>query len=101
MGDPIHDLTPRSLWGISPDSRRSPPFGQEEAAADFVIAAAKQAGATIVRDKRGNVVARVPATKGRESAPTLILQSHLDMVCEKNRDVSTISTVTRSAPHRR
>jgi dipeptidase D len=44
-------------------------------------------GATSARDARGNVVVRVPATRGREGAPTVILQSHLDMVCEKNRDV--------------
>jgi dipeptidase D len=34
------------------------------------------------------LVLRVPATPGRESAPPLILQTHLDMVCEKNRDVA-------------
>ena len=41
-----------------------------------------------VRDARGNVVLRVPATPGREGAAPLILQTHLDMVCEKNRDVA-------------
>jgi di/tripeptidase len=32
---------------------------------------------------RSNLVARVPATAGRESAPTVVLQGHLDMVCER------------------
>ena len=34
-------------------------------------------------DETGNVLIRKPATKGYENAPTLILQSHMDMVCEK------------------
>ena len=37
-----------------------------------------------VVDAVGNVIVRVPATKGREKAPTVILQGHLDMVCERN-----------------
>jgi len=37
------------------------------------------------KDKVGNLVARVPATKGREKAPIVVLQGHSDMVCEKNR----------------
>jgi dipeptidase D len=38
-------------------------------------------------DKTGNVLIQVPATAGREKAPTVVLQGHLDMVCEKNADV--------------
>ena len=37
-------------------------------------------------DKAGNLVIRVPATKGYEKAPTVVLQGHLDMVCEKTPD---------------
>jgi dipeptidase D len=37
------------------------------------------------KDKVGNLVARVPATKGYEKAPIVVLQGHSDMVCEKNR----------------
>ena len=46
-------------------------------------------------DEAGNVLITIPATPGRENAPTLILQSHSDMVCEKNSGVeSTISPRT-------
>ena len=38
-------------------------------------------------DETGNVIIRKPATKGYEDRPTVILQSHMDMVCEKNSDV--------------
>jgi dipeptidase D len=37
-------------------------------------------------DTTGNVVIRVPATKGYEKASTIVLQSHMDMVCEKSSD---------------
>ena len=39
-------------------------------------------------DATGNVVIRKPATTGYEGRPTVILQSHMDMVCEKNSDVA-------------
>ncbi len=38
-------------------------------------------------DEAGNVLITIPATPGRENAPTIILQSHSDMVCEKNNGV--------------
>ena len=41
-----------------------------------------------VQDKVGNVIVRVPASKGHEKAPTIILQGHMDMVAEK--DSSTV-----------
>lgn len=37
-------------------------------------------------DKSGNIVALLPATKGYEKAPTVVLQGHMDMVCEKNKE---------------
>jgi dipeptidase D len=39
------------------------------------------------KDGAGNVVVKKPATPGHESAPIVVLQGHVDMVCEKNRDV--------------
>ncbi|MBF0225943.1 MAG: aminoacyl-histidine dipeptidase [Desulfobacterales bacterium] len=39
-------------------------------------------------DKSGNIVMNIPATKGYENSPILILQSHMDMVCEKNKESS-------------
>lgn len=40
------------------------------------------------RDNAGNLVLRVPPTSGMERAPTIVLQGHMDMVCEKRPDVS-------------
>ena len=44
-------------------------------------------GYEVLKDATGNVVIQVPATPGHEKAPTVIIQGHLDMVCEKNSDV--------------
>lgn len=88
MSDALRNLSPSSLWGYFAELAAIPrPSGQEERAAAFVLAKAGGMNAQTARDKRGNVVVRVPATKGREKAAPIILQSHLDMVCEKNRDV--------------
>ena len=49
---------------------------------------AKEHGLEYRCDSTGNVVIRKPATTGYEGRPTVILQSHMDMVCEKNSDVA-------------
>ena len=49
---------------------------------------AAEHGWTLDADTVGNLVVRVPASPGHDSAPTVVLQAHLDMVCEKNGDVS-------------
>ena len=40
-----------------------------------------------IRDEANNVFVRVPATKGREKDPAILIQGHTDMVCEKNDGV--------------
>ncbi len=44
-------------------------------------------GLETLKDEAGNVLIKKPATKGKENAPVVVLQSHMDMVCEKNNDV--------------
>jgi dipeptidase D len=51
-----------------------------------VIAWAGEHGFATRRDAAGNLVVAVPPTPGREAAPTVILQGHLDMVCERDPD---------------
>ena len=60
--------------------------GNEEAAAAFVEDLAKKKGLFCVRDKNNNVFIKKPAAPGHEAAPAVLLQGHLDMVCEKNAD---------------
>ena len=53
---------------------------------DFLLEYGKGLGLETRRDEAGNVIIRKPATAGMEDKPTVILQSHMDMVCEKNAD---------------
>ena len=54
---------------------------------DFLMQYGQNLGLETVKDDTGNVIIRKPATPGMENRKTLILQSHMDMVCEKNNDV--------------
>ena len=54
---------------------------------DYLVAFAKEHGFDYVQDEMNNVIIYKPATLGYENAPTVILQGHMDMVCEKRPDV--------------
>lgn len=60
--------------------------GNTAAISDYCVAFAKAHGLACVQDKLGNVIIKKPATAGYEDHPTVILQGHLDMVCEKAPD---------------
>lgn len=59
----------------------------EKQISDYLYNLAKTKGWEVVQDKALNIIIKKPATKGYENAPTVILQGHMDMVCEKNGDV--------------
>ncbi len=84
----VSDLEPTILWRHF-DRILAIPRGSrnEEGMRQYVRGVAAQHGLTAATDAAGNVVVKVPAAPGRESAPPLALQSHLDMVCEKNSEV--------------
>jgi len=58
--------------------------GNEKAVSDFIAAFAKELGLEHVQDDFYNLVIYKPGTSGYENSPPVILQGHLDMVCEKN-----------------
>ncbi len=60
--------------------------GNEKAVSDFIADFAASKGLEYRQDEVYNIVVKKPAAKGYETAPTIILQGHLDMVCEKNAD---------------
>lgn len=84
----VATFEPTSLWKHF-DHILTVPRGSkdEDRIRDFVIGIAKAKGLTVETDATGNVVVRKPATAGRTSAPLTILQSHLDMVNEKNSGI--------------
>jgi dipeptidase D len=78
-------LEPRSFWGhFEALTRISRPSRQEEPVIEHVRAWADQHGFELQQDAGRNLVIRVPASPGREGAPTVVLQGHLDMVCERD-----------------
>jgi dipeptidase D len=81
----IVNLEPKLLWKHFDELRKIPRCsGHEEAAGKYVVAVAKRLGLAYEQDATGNVVIRKPGSKGHESAKPVVLQGHLDMVCEKN-----------------
>lgn len=84
----IRDLQPALVWEQFEAITKVPrPSKKEERIIEFLIDFAKSHNLEYQRDKIGNVVIRKPATVGYEERETIILQSHMDMVCEKNSDV--------------
>ncbi len=84
----IENLVPKSVWKHFDEIRKIPHCSKhEDKIRDYVIKFAKDNGLNSKIDKTGNVVISKPAGKGMENKPKVILQGHMDMVCEKNSDV--------------
>ena len=60
--------------------------GNEEAVSQYCLDFARDHGLAAYRDENNNVVITKEAAKGYENVPGMILQGHLDMVCEKDED---------------
>ena len=87
MTSTLAELEPRGIWTHFLALTRIPrPPKEEDEVRAHVLAWAAEHGLETAVDGEGNAVARVPATEGREDAPTVVLQSHLDMVCERDPD---------------
>jgi dipeptidase D len=81
----LETLEPALVWKRFADlTRIARPSKAEGPARDHVLAWAAARGLDAGTDGEGNVVVRVPATPDRDAAPTLVLQAHLDMVCERD-----------------
>ena len=85
----VAELEPTVVWQHFDTILTIPRASKDEdRMRNHVIAEATRHGLPHQVDAAGNVVVRKPATPGRESAMVTILQSHLDMVQEKNSDVA-------------
>lgn len=60
--------------------------GNEKEISDYLVKFAKDRNLEVVQDSALNVIITKPASKGYENVPGVILQGHMDMVCEKNKD---------------
>lgn len=59
--------------------------GNEKEISDYLVSVAKKLNLEVIQDKALNVIIKKPGTKGYENSPTVIIQGHMDMVCEKNK----------------
>ena len=84
----IRDLEPTELWGYF-DRILTIPRGSknEDKVRQFIVDEAESLGLEYQVDATGNVVVSKPASSGKDGCPITILQSHMDMVQEKNSDV--------------
>ncbi len=81
----IKDLQPQVVFSIFDEITKVPrPSKKEEKIRQYLLDFAKKHGLAVKTDKVGNVVMSKPATPGHENAPTVIMQGHMDMVCESN-----------------
>ncbi|MCF6269554.1 MAG: aminoacyl-histidine dipeptidase [Melioribacteraceae bacterium] len=82
----IEGLEPKLVWEYFYEITQVPrPSKKEEKIRAHVRNFANTNSFEFVEDSVGNIVIKVPATPGYENAPTIVIQGHLDMVCEKNK----------------
>ncbi len=87
MNEEIRNLEPKALWNKFADLNAVPrPSKKEERVIAFMKDFGKNLGLETIEDEVGNVIIHKPATKGLEDRKMVVLQSHLDMVHQKNND---------------
>jgi dipeptidase D len=87
MSDEIRNLEPQVVWGHFADLNSVPrPSKKEEKVQAFIINFAKSLNLDWKQDKIGNILVSKPASSGMEDRKKVVLQAHLDMVCQKNND---------------
>lgn len=85
MSQSIRQLEPIALWNNFADLNAVPrPSKKEERVIQFVKAFGEKLNLLTIVDEVGNVIIKKPASKGMEALETVVLQSHLDMVHQKN-----------------
>jgi dipeptidase D len=85
----ISKLQPSEVWKYFEEILAIPrPSKKEEKIIAYLLEFGKKNGLNTKSDEAGNVIITKPATKGYEKVQPVVLQSHIDMVCEKNSDVA-------------
>lgn len=84
----IENIEPKLVWKHFDEIRKIPRCSKkEEKIREYIVDFAKKHNLEYKVDKSGNVVIIKPGSHGMEKKPIVILQGHMDMVCEKNSDV--------------
>ena len=87
MSNAISQLKPQVLWSHFSQLNSIPrPSKKEDRVKAWIIGLGEALGLETNQDEVGNVLIRKPATLGMENRVGVVLQSHLDMVCQKNNE---------------
>ncbi len=85
----LEHLEPKSVFQFFEEICNIPHGSKnEKKISDYIVHFAEKRGLYCKQDEANNVLVKKAATKGYETQPTIILQSHIDMVCEKNGNIS-------------
>jgi len=89
MDTNIKQLEPQTLWNNFANLNAVPRASKkEEQVIEFMMSFGKRVGLETIKDHVGNVLIKKPATTGMENRKTVVLQSHLDMVHQKNNETA-------------
>jgi dipeptidase D len=89
MSQEIRNLEPKALWNNFADLNAVPrPSKKEERVIEFIKNFGNKLGLETFEDEIRNVIIRKPASPGMENRKPIVLQGHLDMVCQKNNDTN-------------
>ncbi|WP_347925046.1 aminoacyl-histidine dipeptidase [Pontimicrobium sp. SW4] len=89
MNSEIRNLEPRVLWNKFADLNAVPrPSKKEERVIAFMMEFGNDLGLETIKDTVGNVIIKKPSTPGMEDRKMIVIQSHLDMVHQKNADTN-------------
>ena len=89
MNSEIRNLEPKTVWNNFADLNAVPrPSKKEERVIAFMVEFGKKLNLETVVDTVGNVIIKKPASAGFENRKTVVMQSHLDMVHQKNSDTN-------------
>src|SRR6478736_6588071 len=87
MSTAVRNLEPKAMWNHFADLNAVPrPSKKEERVIAFMMAFGQSLGLETIQDEIGNVIIKKPATAGMEDRAVICMQSHLDMVHQKNGD---------------
>lgn len=85
----LENLQPQRVFHYFEEITKIPHgSGNTKEMSDYLVNFAKEHGLRYIQDESNNVILFKPAAKGYENAPTVMLQGHMDMVCEKTPDSS-------------
>lgn len=83
----LEDITGKRIFYHFKEINKIPRgSGNEEQISKYLLDFGRKLGLESIQDEALNIIIKKPASKGYENAPTVIIQGHMDMVCEKNND---------------